>query len=132
MSRNINVQKKTRQLAIWNLLWTASMALAAFGPVFLWNKVIWISAISILINFALGLGMIRAQIQHIKSLDELQRKIQMEAMGIALGVGIIGGLSYSLLDITNVILVDAEISFLVMAISITYITTLLYLRKKYQ
>ncbi|MFT6718628.1 MAG: hypothetical protein ACJAY8_001024 [Sphingobacteriales bacterium] len=132
MNRSKNIKRRTKQLAIWNILWTASMAIAAFGPTFLWKGETWISAISILINFGLGLGLIRAQIQHIKILDELQRKIQMEALGIALGIGIVGGLSYSLLDIANVSPFDAEISFLIMAIYISYITTLVYLRKKYQ
>ncbi|MFT5337588.1 MAG: hypothetical protein ACI9YL_001593 [Luteibaculaceae bacterium] len=65
-------------------------------------------------------------------MDELHRKIQMEDLGVALGIGIVGGLSYSLLDIANVIPFDAEISFSIMAISISYITTLVYLRKKHQ
>ena len=62
--------------------------------------------------------------EHLNSLDELQKKIQMEAMGIALGVGVVGGLTYSILDTTNLLGAHAEISVLVMIISITYAITI--------
>jgi len=75
--------------------------------------------------------MIWANIKHLLVLDELQKKIQLDAMGIALGVGIVGGLSYSVLDIANVIASDAEISFLIMLISISYIVALLVGKKRY-
>ena len=76
--------------------------------------------------------MILTNIKHINSMDDLQRKIQLDAMGIALGVGVVGGLSYSLLDTTNLISKDAEISFLVILISITYMLGLLIGTKRYK
>ncbi len=80
---------------------------------------------------AFGAGMIWANIKHISVLDELQKKIQLDAMGIALGVGIVGGLSYSVMDIANVISSDAEIGFLVMLISVSYMIALLVGKKRY-
>jgi len=53
-------------------------------------------------------------------LDEMQRKVTMEAMAIAMGVGVVGGTSYSMLDVANVISFDAEIGHLVGLIGITY------------
>ena len=53
-------------------------------------------------------------------------------MGIALGVGVVGGLSYSLLDQSNVITQDAEIGFLVMLISLTYMIGTLIGQKRYK
>ena len=51
--------------------------------------------IFILINLGVGIMMIRANIQYVKSLDELQRLIALQAMGIALGVAVVGGITYS-------------------------------------
>ena len=53
-------------------------------------------------------------------------------MGLALGVGVVGGLSYSLLDTTNVISHNAEISFLVILISLTYLISVLIGLKRYK
>jgi hypothetical protein len=43
---------------------------------------------------------------------------------IVLGLGVLGGVSYSVMDISNIISGDAEISFLVMLISISYMVAL--------
>ncbi|MCX2740902.1 hypothetical protein [Pontibacter anaerobius] len=122
-NQNWNTQNlhNTRLLAIWTFAWVASMALATFGPTFIWQENMPLTLLAIAINAAFGVAMILANIRHIKGLDEMQRKIQLEAMGIALGVGVVGGLSYTLLDTTNVISGDAEISFLVILIGLTYL-----------
>ncbi|MHA6249346.1 hypothetical protein ACXYMU_15500 [Pontibacter sp. CAU 1760] len=113
-------RKNTVHLAIWTIAWTASMALATFGPLFIWEENSVMTILAILLNAGLGIGMMLANIRHLKGLDELEQKIQLEAMGVALGVGVVGGLSYSLLDTTNVIAGDAEISVLVILIALTY------------
>jgi hypothetical protein len=124
--------KNTMRLAFWTVCWTSSMALASFGPKEIWEGNTILTVIAVLINLGCGIRIIFAHISHLKDLDELQKKIQLEAMGIALGVGIVGGLSYSLLDITNLISNDAEISFLVILISLTYLTGLLVGQKRYK
>ena len=114
-------KKNTLNLAIWTLAWTLSMALATFGPKFIWagNKILTIAGIILTVVF--GIGMILANIRNINGLDDLHKKIHLEGMGIALGVGVVGGLSYSLLDTQNVISQDAEIAYLVIAVALTYL-----------
>ena len=129
--RSKQVRKATKNLAIWSLLWVVSLAVATFGPTFWWKGNTVLSIITIAINTAIGAGMIWANIKHLSALDELEKKVQLEAMGIALGVGIVGGLSYSVMDISNVISGDAEIGFLVMLISLAYMIALLVGRKRY-
>lgn len=113
-------KKNTIGLAIWTISWTFSMALATFGPEFIWESNTALTIAAILLNLVLGFAMILANIRHLKGLDELHQKIQLEAMAFALGVGIVCGLSYTLLDTTNVISSDAEISHLVILIGLTY------------
>ena len=125
------IKKATKNLALWTLLWVVSLALATFGPKFIWTENTTLSLLAIAINTAFGTAMIWANIKHLSALDELQKKIQLDAMGIALGVGIVGGLTYSVMDIANVISSDAEIGFLVMLISISYMTALLVGKKRY-
>ena len=128
---NSRVKKNTINLAVWTMAWVLSMALATFGPMFLWESS-GLTITGIILNMALGGGMILANIRHLNGLDELQKKIQLEAMGLALGVGVIGGLSYSLLDTTNMMTQDAEISHLVILISITYMIGILIGQKRYK
>jgi len=63
--------------------------------------------------------------------DELERKIHLESLAFTLGAAVVVGLSYSLIDQTNLIQSDAEIGFLVGFIGLTYMVTLLVNRKRY-
>lgn len=129
---NTQIKKNTKKLGIWAMLWTGSMALATFGPKFIWDENVALTVLAVIINALLGVGMILMNIKHINALDDLQKKIQLDAMGIALGAGIVGGLSYSVLDTTNLIAKDAEISFLVIFISVIYLIGLLIGQKRYK
>ena len=116
-----STRKNVRHLAYWTVGWVVTLAIATFGPIFLWDYNTSISLVVILINTIIGVGMILMNRKYIDGLDEMQRKVNMDAMAIALGVGVVGGVSYSTLDVVNVIPFDAEIGFLVMLISVTYI-----------
>jgi len=113
-------RKNVRHLAYWSGAWVLTTAIATFGPKFLWDHNSSISILAILINTIIGGGMILMNRKYTNGLDELHRKVNMEAMAIALGVGVVGGLSYSMLDIANVIPFDAEIGHLVLLIGVTY------------
>ena len=124
-------KRNTVRLGYWTGAWVLTLAVAVFGPVLAWeNQVLTVSMI--ILNVIVGAGMIVANKHHLDGLDELQRRIQLEAMALALGVGLVGGLAYSTADITDVIAFDAEISFLVILISIAYMIGLFFGRRKYQ
>ena len=123
-------KKNTINLAIWTMAWTASMAVVSFGPKFIWNEDKTITWIFLGLNFLLGIGMILANVKHVNGLDELQKKIQLEAMGIALGVTVVTGLSYTVMDQQDLIPNDAEIAILVMIIGVTYMGGLLIGQKR--
>ena len=129
---NTRVKKNTKNLAFWTFAWVLTMAIATFGPKFIWKDEQIFTIIGIILNAIIGAGMIFANIRHLNGLDDLQKKIQLEGMAIALGVGIVGGLSYSLLDTLNLISQDAEISFLVILMSLTYLVSVLVGQKKYK
>lgn len=116
-----NSRKSTLKLGIWTGAWVITTALVAFGPKFLWEENNTITLLAITLNLAVGVIMIIANKRYVNSLDELQRKIQLEAMGIALGVAVVFGIGYSMLDTTNIIANDAEISHLIILIALTYI-----------
>ncbi|HLU93414.1 MAG TPA: hypothetical protein VKZ54_04780, partial [Membranihabitans sp.] len=89
------------------------------------------TGIAILLTLGTGIGMIVTNIHQLKSLDEMMQKIQLEAMAISLGVGVIGGLSYSLMDTENLIPFDAEIGHMVILICVTYLISILMGYRRY-
>ncbi len=113
--------RNTLVLGVWTAAWLLTMALASFGPKFLWQMNTTITVLAILLNMAVGFGMMLANKRHLNGLDELHQKVQLEAMALSLGVGLVVGMAYSNLDITNVISFDAEISHLVILMSLTYL-----------
>lgn len=113
-------KQNTKRLAWWTAAWVITMAVAVFGAHFVWKSSPMLTLAGILVNLGVGVGMIMANRRHLKGLDEMQQKIQLEAMALSLGVGLIGGLAYSNLDVTNLIAFDAEISHLVILMTLTY------------
>ncbi len=124
--------KNTLRLGYWTAAWLVTMALASFGPVFIWQSNKLLTGLAILFNLGVGFGMIMANKRYLKGLDELQQKIQLEAMALSLGVGLVVGLCYSNLDISNLISFDAEISHLVILMGLTYFAGVLVSHRKYQ
>lgn len=125
-------KKNTLILAYWTFAWVASQAFAVFGPEFIWQPSKSLTSLAILLNVAIGIGMILALIRHLKGLDEMQQRIQLNAMGISLGAGLVLGMAYSSLDTTNVISFDAEISHLVILMSLVYVIGIFAGTRKYQ
>jgi len=124
-------KKRTIQLAIWTWTWVATLAVATFGPKFIWEESTFWTSLAIGINLLNGILMILANRKLFNHYDELERKIHLESMGFTLGIAVVAGLSFSLMDQTNLIESDAEIGFLVGFIGVTYMITLLINRKRY-
>ena len=113
--------RNTILLMYWTVAWVLTMALANFGPRLIWEFNNSLTLIAILINMAVGFGMIVVNKRHLEGLDEMHQKVQLEAMALSLGVGLVAGLAYSNLDVTNLITSDAEISHLVILMGLTYL-----------
>jgi len=113
-------KKNTMRLGYWTGTWLVTMAVATFGPLLVWQSNQLLTVLAILINLGAGFGMIVANKLHLRGLDEMHQKIQLEAMALSLGVGLVVGLGYSMMDVTNLITFDAEISHLVILVGLTY------------
>ena len=116
----------------WCLAWLLATAGATFGPELLWGYGTLITSIGIAIQLALGFGMICAFKGVLLAMDELQRLIQLEALSLALGVGVVVGLSYELLEDVKLITFEPEISHLIMLMSLTYMFGLFLGNRRYR
>lgn len=125
-------KKRIIRLAVWTWTWVATLAMATFGPKFIWDDHIFLTTFAITVNLINGILMISANRDLFNHFDEFERKIHLEAMALTLGLSVVVGLTYSLLDTTNLISGDAEISFLVMFIGITYLVSTIINLKRFQ
>ena len=114
-------KKNVRRLAAWTWSWVATMAIATFGPEFIWDDHTVLTVLAVLVNFVNGILMIAANRDLFNNFDELERKIHLESLALTLGLAVVVGLSLSLLDTTNLISYNAEISHLVLFIGVIYL-----------
>jgi len=124
--------KNSNRLLFWNAGWVLSMALAAFGPRFIWSFQTDLSVLAVLTNLAIGLGVILATKRHLNGLDEMHQKIFRDAAVLTLGVGLVCGLSYELLEDIKLIGFEPEISHLILLMILTFATGMINGHRKYQ
>ena len=115
----------------WIFAWVASTAFLSYGVNFLWDNLL-ITKIGLVINLAIGVGMIIAQKNVFKHYDELQKKIQFDAMAITLGLAVVVGLVYEISFDFGVIDSEPEFEYLVFFISFSYITSVIISSRKYK
>ncbi|NQV49148.1 MAG: hypothetical protein HQ507_01525 [Candidatus Marinimicrobia bacterium] len=114
------LKKNTIRLGYWTAAWVITLAIAAFGPKFIWDYARLPSLLALLVNLVAGVCWILANKQNLRDLDDLQQKIQLEATALSLSVGVVAGLGYELLEDIHLIGFQPEISHLVILMSLAY------------
>lgn len=98
------VTRRTLHLGLWMLGWLATLAAAQFGPE------IWISPIAswvaIAVNLAVGVCLIIAFTRYLRAIDDLERKIMLDALAITLGLGWVGGFGWIVADAAGLVSSD--------------------------
>ena len=115
-------KKHTKILMAWTFAWVASLAFLSGGVNYLWDSLL-ITKIGLLINLAIGVGMIIANKNLFNHYDELQKKIQLEAMALTLGLAVVVGVVYEVSFDFGVIDSEPEFEYLVFFICFTYIAS---------
>ena len=115
-------KKQNKVLLGWTLAWVVSLAFLTGAENTLWNDLIY-TKIGLLINLVIGIVMIVAHKNLFKTYDELQKKIQFEAMAITLGLVVVVGLTYEVSFDFGVIDSEPEFEYLVFFICFTYIAS---------
>ncbi len=115
--------KNTLQLFSWAGAWLGTCALMTFGPRFLWNKTLALTLLAVGLNFCVGVGLIVAHKQYLARLDELQRKVYLDALGITVGVVLIAAVPYAVLERFNILHLKAGVSDLLILMSVTFLAS---------
>ena len=125
------LKKNTKKLAIWTVAWVGTLAFLSGGVNNLWDSLL-ITKIGLLINFAIGIGMIIANKNLFDHYDELQRKIHLEALALTLGLTVVVGISYEVSFDFGIINSEPETEYLIMFISFSYIVSVLLNSRRYK
>ena len=120
------IRTNKRRLARWNGAWVAATALMAFGPKFLRNRASGFTLLAVGLDVGMGVGMILATKKYVMELDELQQKVYLNALGIAVGVGLIVGIPFSVMGTYHVIPFRADFSYMVILMGLTFLVFMLY------
>ena len=122
----------TKTLFLWTLGWLLSLALLAFGPKLLWNFNVTISLAVIAVNLVFGYCMIITNKNYLDGLDELQRQLHLNAMAISLGISVVFGAIYGLLEPARLLDATPSPSNILIVMSISYFISLVINFRKYQ
>ena len=98
----------------------------ALGPGFLWHRVLVFTLLAVGLDVGMGVGMILATRKFIAEMDELQRKVFLDALAIALVVGLIIGVPWTVMDAYRVIHLHANFGLLVILMGLAFMVSLLY------
>jgi hypothetical protein len=121
-----------RRLFRWSGAWAGTCLLLAFGPKFLWNKALVFTLLAVGLNIYVGIRAIVAHKKYFEELDDLQRKVHLNSLAITVGVAMIAGIPYSVMDSYHMIPFHADISHLVVLMGLTYGASNLYGTRRYR
>ena len=122
----------TLNLGLWTAAWLVTLAITVFGAALLWDYAVVPTAAALALNLASGVGMIFANRRYLRGLDELHRKIFLDASALTLGVGLVFGLAYEMLDEIRLVSFQPEFSHIVVLMSLTFLIGTIMGHRKYQ
>lgn len=103
----------------WVFAWMAALVFSDKAALHGWWSAEWINWLSIAITTGLGLWVIFRYLRLLRGMDELQRRIQLNALAIGLGVSLVGSVTYSLL-VTWGYVVDEEVTDIIVLMCVSY------------
>lgn len=122
--------KNANRVNFLALLWALSLALITFA--FKKNLIEsnLLIGLTFLLHTAIGIFMVLSFKHMLKELDEMEKKIQLDALALSVGTTIICFSSYSLLAKAN-ILPPLNSAYLIMLMALTYVAGIMIGRVRY-
>ncbi|MEU4690943.1 hypothetical protein [Actinoplanes sp. NPDC023714] len=117
--------KATGLLALGTFGWTATIALARFGPGLLWetsNQVASWGAVAL--NVVAGFGWIVTFIRYLRAVDELERKIMLDALAVTLGVAWVAGFAYVVAHAADLVASELDVAALSVLMAVVFVGTI--------
>lgn len=104
-------------VTVWSFVWALSFVAVTLGIKRKWLP-FGMTLAGVIVTSLLGIAIVLAYRRFLQETDELRRKIEVEALSLAFGVGVIGGLTYWLLAVMGAVpATDFVYVFLVMILT---------------
>ncbi|NEE00838.1 hypothetical protein [Phytoactinopolyspora halotolerans] len=113
--------RATARLALWTLIWVATLAVARFGPEFVWDSQRVASWAAVAVNVLAGVAWIIAFARFLLALDDLWRKIIQNALAVAFGTGWVAGFGYVVADDAGLVADDLHIAIFPALLGVVYV-----------
>ena len=123
--------KNANIVNLWTISWVVSLGLISFISKSQWYSSGFPTILAFTVQTVIGIGMLLAYVRFVKNLDEMERKIQLDALAVSVGVTVVGFASYSVLDMSGVV-PDLKSSYLIALIALTYMAGILFGRIRYR
>lgn len=124
--------RATVVLVVATVAWIATLALARFGPGGLWGSGESLGWIAVGVNLVLGVAWIAAFVHFLRSVDELQRKVLLEALAVALGVAWVAGLGYAAADAAGLVTFEVDAAALPLVTAAAFLVAFVVGRIRYR
>jgi len=123
--------KNANRVNLWAIAWAASLAIISFISKYEWYSGTWPTFLACVFSSGIGVGMYLAYKRFLKELDELERKIQLDALASSVGVTLVVFGGYSILDKAG-LTPELRASSLIALMALTYMAGIIVGRVRYQ
>lgn len=96
-------RRNQRRVLLWMSAWTVSWLGVNAGIKFDWLSPGAPAIGAAVLSTALGVGWVLAYRRFLRDADELRRKIELDALALAVGVGVVGAVAYWLLEMAGAV-----------------------------
>ena len=114
----------------WSLAWTTAWVVASIAINNEWVGTGTPQLVIALLPTVLGVGMLLAYAKFLREADELQRKIQLDALALGFGAGLVGSVLYRLLQRT-VFVAEADVADVIVLMIVVYAIAVLIGQRRY-
>ncbi len=123
--------KNANIVNLWALAWAVSLGLISFLSKYQWYSPGFPTILAFTVQTSIGIGMLLAYIRLLKNLDEMERKIQLDALAMSVGVTVVVFASYSIFEKSGIV-PDLKSSYLIALIAFTYMAGIVFGRIRYR
>ena len=114
--------KGVLRLLAGTLAWLATLALAQFGPELLWGENLTaLSWAAIALNILAGVVWIVSFAFFLRTIDELERKILLDAFTVTLGAGFVFAMAYAAASSAGLVPENFSIALFAVVLSVIYL-----------
>lgn len=123
--------KNANRVNLLALLWMVTLLLSSIGSEYAWYNTMLVISIVFIVHTSIGVVMVFSFRKFLSELDDLERKIQLDALALSVGVTIISFSSFSILSKAGII-AELDQSSLIALIAVTYMIGNIAGRIKYR